>query len=55
MNYREPILILFQEAAVFWIFSCFAASVVDPMKLNLVKGNHATLEAGIQLPLPSTR
>ena len=31
------------------------ASAIDPMKLAKIKGNHMTSEAGIQLPLPSTR
>ena len=55
MNCQEPILTVFREAAVLWIFLVFAASAVDTMKLTLVKGNHMTSEAGIQLPLPSTR
>ena len=80
MNCREPILLVFQEAAILWIFPCFAASAIDPdeaqfgqrqpcdlgsrnsvasaidpMKLAKVKGNHETLDAGIQLPLPLTQ
>ncbi len=55
MNWREPILLVSGRQTLLGFFLVFAASAVDPMKLDLVKGNHMTLDAGIQLPLPSTR
>ena len=39
MNCQEPILTVFREAAVPWIFLVFAASAIDPMKFDRNKTN----------------
>ena len=43
MSCREPILLVFREAAVPWIFPCFCCFCHGPMKLTLIKGSKHTL------------
>ncbi len=53
---QEPDEIAFDQRQLYDLGSRNSvASAFDPMKPARVKGNHMTLDVGIQLPLPLTR